>query len=202
MAMIGAEEYRFTGGDGQPHRVDRRNRLFELYPGTIGMKTELTERAGRCLVAAATRDGRTMLAVMFDASDMYASAAILLDRELRHAGGRTSRPTTGCAEVATGAALDLARGDPWCAAGALRRAGRRRADRLGLHDRAGRRRRGALLGMFLGAGHPPPDGATPVGGGRDAALPPGAHGGRPPAAATRVGQPGVLRPYRRGRRPR
>jgi D-alanyl-D-alanine carboxypeptidase (penicillin-binding protein 5/6) len=105
MAMIGAEEYRFTGGDGQPHRVDRRNRLFELYPGTIGMKTGLTERAGRCLVAAATRDGRTMLAVMFDAPDMYASAAILLDRGF--ATPVVNEPTDDrLPEVATGAALD------------------------------------------------------------------------------------------------
>lgn len=80
MAMLSVEEHRFTGGDGIAHRVDRRNRLFELYGGTIGMKTGLTDAAGRCLVAAATRDGRTMLAVMFDAPDMYASAAVLLDR--------------------------------------------------------------------------------------------------------------------------
>ena len=79
VAMMAAEEHYFTGGDGIQHRVDRRNRLFELYPGTIGLKTGLTDAAGRCLVAAATRDGRTMLAVMFDAPDMYASAAVLLD---------------------------------------------------------------------------------------------------------------------------
>lgn len=80
MAIIGAEEIRFVGGDAIPHVVDRRNRLFSLYEGTIGMKTGLTDRAGRCLVAAATRGGRTMLAVLFDAPDIYASAALLLDR--------------------------------------------------------------------------------------------------------------------------
>lgn len=80
MAMVSVDEYRFTGGDGIVHSVDRRNRLFDLYPGAIGLKTGLTDAAGRCLVAAATREGRTMLAVMFDAPDMYASAAILLDR--------------------------------------------------------------------------------------------------------------------------
>jgi D-alanyl-D-alanine carboxypeptidase (penicillin-binding protein 5/6) len=80
MEMIGVEEHLFTGGDGIVHSVDRRNRLFELYPGAIGMKTGLTDAAGRCLVAAATRDGRTMLAVLFDAPDMYLTAATLLDR--------------------------------------------------------------------------------------------------------------------------
>jgi D-alanyl-D-alanine carboxypeptidase (penicillin-binding protein 5/6) len=80
MAIIGAEEYRFLGGDGVHHVVDRRNRMFELYEGTVGMKTGLTDEAGRCLVAAATRDGRTMIAVLFDAPDMYASARLLLDQ--------------------------------------------------------------------------------------------------------------------------
>jgi D-alanyl-D-alanine carboxypeptidase (penicillin-binding protein 5/6) len=80
MDIIEAEEIRFLGGDGVHHVVDRRNQLFTLYEGTIGMKTGLTDRAGRCLVAAATRDGRTMLAVMFDAPDMYATARLLLDQ--------------------------------------------------------------------------------------------------------------------------
>jgi D-alanyl-D-alanine carboxypeptidase len=80
MAMVAVDEYRFTGGDGIVHSVDSRNRLLELYPGAVGLKTGFTEAAGRCLVAAATRDGRTMLAVLFDAPDMYLTAAALLDR--------------------------------------------------------------------------------------------------------------------------
>lgn len=80
MALVQLAEYRFTGGDGIEHSVDRRNQLFDLYPGTIGLKTGLTDDAGRCLVAAATRDGRTMLAVLLDAPDMYLTAATLLDR--------------------------------------------------------------------------------------------------------------------------
>jgi D-alanyl-D-alanine carboxypeptidase len=80
LAMIQTEEHLFDGGDGIGHSVDRRIRLFDLYPGTIGLKTGLTDAAGRCFVAAARRDGRTMLAVLFDAPDIYASAAILLDQ--------------------------------------------------------------------------------------------------------------------------
>lgn len=79
LEMIGVDEYRFTGGDGIVHSVDRRNRIFELYPGAVGLKTGLTDAAGRCLVAAATREGRTMLAVLFDAPDMYVTASTLLD---------------------------------------------------------------------------------------------------------------------------
>lgn len=80
VSIAASEEIRFVGGDGVHHRVDRRNRLFELYEGTIGLKTGFTERAGRCFVGAARRDGRTMLVVLFDAPDIYASAASLLDR--------------------------------------------------------------------------------------------------------------------------
>jgi D-alanyl-D-alanine carboxypeptidase (penicillin-binding protein 5/6) len=80
LEMVSVAEYRFTGGDGIVHSVDSRNRLLEMYPGAIGLKTGLTDAAGRCLVAAATRDGRTMLAVLFDAPDMYLTAAALLDR--------------------------------------------------------------------------------------------------------------------------
>jgi D-alanyl-D-alanine carboxypeptidase (penicillin-binding protein 5/6) len=80
MEMVAIDEHLFTGGDGIVHSVDRRNQLLDLYPGAIGMKTGLTDAAGRCLVAAATRDGRTMLAVLLDAPDMYLTAATLLDR--------------------------------------------------------------------------------------------------------------------------
>jgi len=80
LSIIQTELHLFDGGDGIRHSVDRRIRLFDTYPGTLGLKTGLTDAAGRCFVAAATRDGRTMVAVMFDAPDIYANAAILLDR--------------------------------------------------------------------------------------------------------------------------
>jgi D-alanyl-D-alanine carboxypeptidase (penicillin-binding protein 5/6) len=80
MAMVGVEEHRFTGGDGIVHSVDRRNRLLDLYPGATGLKTGLTDAAGRCLVASATRAGRTFVGVLFAAPDMYLTAATRLDR--------------------------------------------------------------------------------------------------------------------------
>lgn len=133
MEMIRTDEYLFTGGDGLPHRVDRRNRLPDLYEGAFGLKTGLTERSGRSLVAAASRNGRTMIAVMFDAPDMYASAAILLD--LGFATPVEREPTADrLPEVATGAALD----PPEVIPGSLPvRFGvlvDPASDRLGLHD--------------------------------------------------------------------
>jgi D-alanyl-D-alanine carboxypeptidase len=43
--------------------------LRSRYPGTIGLKTGFTDRAGRCLVAAVRRDGRTSVVVMLHAED-------------------------------------------------------------------------------------------------------------------------------------
>lgn len=121
MAMVGAEEHRFTGGDGIVHVVDRRNRMFELYPGAVGMKTGLTDRAGRCLVAAATRDGRTMLAVLFDAPDMYLTASTLLDRGF--ATPAAAAPTGGdvLPAVVPDAAVDPPEVVPGAIAGSLGR---------------------------------------------------------------------------------
>ena len=105
MEIIGAEEIRFRGGDGLDHVVDRRNQLFALYEGTIGLKTGLTDRAGRCLVAAARRDGRTMIAVVLDAADVYASARLLLDRGFATPVA-AQRGLEHLPDVVPGAALD------------------------------------------------------------------------------------------------
>lgn len=78
--IVTMAESRFVGGDGEPHRLLNHNRLLTLYPGTIGVKTGYTERAGHSLVAAARRDGRTIVAVVVGAADPYRSATALLDR--------------------------------------------------------------------------------------------------------------------------
>lgn len=45
------------------------NKLLELYPDCIGVKTGFTDDAGRCLVSAATRDGMTLICVTLNAQD-------------------------------------------------------------------------------------------------------------------------------------
>ncbi|TDA64009.1 MAG: D-alanyl-D-alanine carboxypeptidase [Clostridia bacterium] len=49
------------------------------YPGAIGVKTGYTQEAGRCLVAAASRDGWELIAVVLNSPDIYGEAASLLD---------------------------------------------------------------------------------------------------------------------------
>ncbi|MEW5954232.1 MAG: D-alanyl-D-alanine carboxypeptidase family protein [Bacillota bacterium] len=57
------------------------NRLLHQYTGALGVKTGYTVQAGQCLVSAAARDGREMLAVVMkcDGNNHYTDSAILLD---------------------------------------------------------------------------------------------------------------------------
>lgn len=56
-----------------------KNLLLTRYPGANGVKTGYTHRAGHCLVASATRDGRSLIAVVLDSRDTYGDATRLLD---------------------------------------------------------------------------------------------------------------------------
>jgi D-alanyl-D-alanine carboxypeptidase (penicillin-binding protein 5/6) len=56
-----------------------KNRLLTLYPGAIGIKTGWTTIAGPCLVAAAKRDGTTLIAVVLNSQHEYNDAARLLN---------------------------------------------------------------------------------------------------------------------------
>ena len=79
--IVSTPGYRFVGPDGFHHRLGTHNPLFLLgYPGAVGVKTGYTKRAGHCLIAAARRDGRTMLAVVMNAADPIRSAEGMLDR--------------------------------------------------------------------------------------------------------------------------
>ena len=49
------------------------------YPGAVGIKTGFTDRAGSCIMAAARRNGRTMLAVVMNGYNPTQSAIDLLN---------------------------------------------------------------------------------------------------------------------------
>jgi D-alanyl-D-alanine carboxypeptidase (penicillin-binding protein 5/6) len=55
------------------------NRLLSEYTGANGVKTGYTHKAGPCLVASATRNGHTLIAVVLNSSNMYADATRLLN---------------------------------------------------------------------------------------------------------------------------
>ena len=55
------------------------NKLLWRYEGCVGLKTGYTERAGRTLVSAATRDGMTLIVVTLDDPNDWKDHAALFD---------------------------------------------------------------------------------------------------------------------------
>jgi D-alanyl-D-alanine carboxypeptidase len=89
--LVASPEARFLGGDGIQHHLTNHNRMLRTYPGAVGVKTGFTKRSGRCLVAAAQRDGRTMIAVVIDTYDIYGAAGRLLDQGFATPAGRVTQ---------------------------------------------------------------------------------------------------------------
>lgn len=65
------------------HDSDRilinKNKMLAQYDGADGIKTGYTMAAGRCLVASATKNGMTLIAVVLNSSPMYADCSKMLD---------------------------------------------------------------------------------------------------------------------------
>lgn len=55
------------------------NKLLRMYPDAVGVKTGYTMTAGRCLVSAAKREGRTVVAVTLHDSDDWNDHMRILD---------------------------------------------------------------------------------------------------------------------------
>ena len=64
-----------------PYRrtLTNHNRILNCYAGAIGVKTGFTKKSGRCLVSAAKRDGKTVIAVTLKDPDDWDDAVALLD---------------------------------------------------------------------------------------------------------------------------
>jgi D-alanyl-D-alanine carboxypeptidase len=61
------------------YRLYNLNELIRYYPGATGLKTGWTGRAGGCLIATATRDGRHLMVVLLASPRNFDEAAALLD---------------------------------------------------------------------------------------------------------------------------
>ena len=68
---------------GRIHLYNNNPLLRTGYPGVIGVKTGYTDSAGRCLVAAARRDGVRLAAIVLDSPNPGGQARKLLDRGFR-----------------------------------------------------------------------------------------------------------------------
>jgi D-alanyl-D-alanine carboxypeptidase len=69
----------FVTPSGRRHTLTARSRFLAGYRGAVGVKTGFTDDAGHCLAAAATRGGRTLIAVVLHSPDNAADAGRMLD---------------------------------------------------------------------------------------------------------------------------
>lgn len=89
--IVRMPSYRFDGGDDRPHVVYSHNAFLTMYPDAIGVKTGYTTESGHSLVAAASRDGRTIATVIIDSPAPVEYATARLDE----AFAETSEPVEG-----------------------------------------------------------------------------------------------------------
>ena len=87
--------------------LTNHNRLLKSYDGLVGVKTGFTKKSGRCLVTAAERDGRAIVAVTLSAPDDWNDHRELLDYGFTVAKQFSAVDTLQCyyADV-VGAAVD------------------------------------------------------------------------------------------------
>jgi serine-type D-Ala-D-Ala carboxypeptidase (penicillin-binding protein 5/6) len=78
--IVSTRFHRIPDPNGDPRRIQNRNALLWLYPGAEGVKTGYTTAAGFCLVAAADRDGLSLVSVVLGAPDeAFSDAAAILN---------------------------------------------------------------------------------------------------------------------------
>ena len=78
--VVGTKFATIPAPEGKPRRIQNRNALLWLYPGTIGGKTGYTAAAGFCLVASAEQDGlRLVTAVLGSPEQAFDDGAEVLN---------------------------------------------------------------------------------------------------------------------------
>ncbi len=82
-ATLKNSDFREIVGTWSTKRAGRmmtnHNKMLKLYDGAIGVKTGFTKKCGRCLVSAASRNGRTLIAVTLNDPDDWKDHAEMLD---------------------------------------------------------------------------------------------------------------------------
>lgn len=74
---VSAEVY--FGNPPYKRYLRNHNRLLSSYDGCVGVKTGFTKKSGRCLVTAACRDGKEVIAVTLNAPDDWNDHKLMLD---------------------------------------------------------------------------------------------------------------------------
>jgi D-alanyl-D-alanine carboxypeptidase (penicillin-binding protein 5/6) len=71
---------------GRTFALTSTNVLLGLVPGLKGVKTGYTDRAGRCLIGYAERDGHGVLVVLLGARDRWWDAVAMFEQAFLRAG--------------------------------------------------------------------------------------------------------------------
>jgi serine-type D-Ala-D-Ala carboxypeptidase (penicillin-binding protein 5/6) len=77
--MVRTDRVVFTTPDHHRHDLHAHSLFLKEYKGAVGIKTGFTNDAGRCLAAAATRNGRTLIAVVLRSPNPPADATQLMN---------------------------------------------------------------------------------------------------------------------------
>lgn len=82
--IVGTPRYEFVGPDGRQHKLVVHSKQLrperpEYYKGTNGVKTGWTKAASGTYVSSATRNGRTLIAVVLGIQQIYPPAQALLN---------------------------------------------------------------------------------------------------------------------------
>ncbi|RJP31222.1 MAG: D-alanyl-D-alanine carboxypeptidase [Actinobacteria bacterium] len=77
--IVATDEYQIPWpGNPYPRVMQNHNKLLEMYPYAIGIKTGYTLGAGKCLVAAAAKEGSELISVILNGGDTYWDQTISL----------------------------------------------------------------------------------------------------------------------------
>jgi D-alanyl-D-alanine carboxypeptidase len=77
--LVATRSARLPGGPARLRQFVTTNQLLGAYRWTVGGKTGYTNRAGRCLVASASRGGRRLVAVALGSTDAFADVRALFE---------------------------------------------------------------------------------------------------------------------------
>lgn len=78
--IVGTKRYVMPWKGREYNRVVvNKNKILSTCDGGDGVKTGYTKKAGRCLVASATRDGMNVIAVVLNCGPMFEDCRVLLD---------------------------------------------------------------------------------------------------------------------------
>lgn len=77
--IVALQHFAFQGPDHVGYDIWSKDLAFlRSQPGAIGIKTGFTDRAGSCLIGAATQGGRTLIAVILNGANPTLTARMLL----------------------------------------------------------------------------------------------------------------------------